>query len=496
MRKPNIVLIVMDTQRADNLSCYGYSRKTTPNLDRIADEGALFLNNIVPGVWTLPSHASLFTGRYVSGHGADAHCEYLMVDFPTMAEILNENGYMTVGFSNNGWVSRRTGLARGFQEFYLISRRIRGRRIVEWFYVEEERFSGEGEEDRGSLKTVNAVISWLKRRWDRRRPFFIFINFIEPHGPYWPPEPFRSRFLPPDVTEEELRSLVRLRSVGECIDIRVGALKLTKREWMLEKALYDGCTATVDDRIGKLCLYLEDEGLIDDTLLIITSDHGDVQGEHPPHVEHHLCVYEELVRVPLIMRYPDLIPKGTRIKWLSQTVDILPTILEIAEIKERKYWQTIHGRSLLPSIMEGKPVRDYALIEYHTSVQQLFHIWRRHPSFDIRRYNYWIKALRTMRYKYIWYSDGRDELYDLEKDPKETRNIASEMPEVVAELRSKLEQILLSIDQVDYGDLPMLERRREQFGEDALKVYERLRAWGFYRKVKPPRLPKGEDIII
>lgn len=172
----------MDTQRADNVSCYGYPKKTTPNMDRIAGEGAVFLNHITAGVWTLPSHASLFTGRYVSGHGVDANYEALPMEFPTMAEVLGKLGYQTVGFSNNGWVSRRTGVARGFQEFYLVRR---GEGLVEWFYV-EEFFKAEGEEDKGSLKTVNAAASWIKRRWNREKPFFMFINFIEPHGPYWP----------------------------------------------------------------------------------------------------------------------------------------------------------------------------------------------------------------------------------------------------------------------------------------------------------------------
>jgi arylsulfatase A-like enzyme len=163
MDRPHIVLILMDTQRADNISCYGYSKKTTPNIDKIADEGAIFFNNITPGVWILPSHASLFTGRYVSGHGSDANCEVLPVEFPTMAEILGKLGYQTVGFSNNGWVSRKTGIARGFQEFYLISREVGKEEIVEWFYV-EEGFKEVGERDKGSLKTVNVTISWLKKK--------------------------------------------------------------------------------------------------------------------------------------------------------------------------------------------------------------------------------------------------------------------------------------------------------------------------------------------
>jgi len=493
--KPNILLIVMDTQRADNISCYGYPKETTPNIDRIASEGVIFLNNITPGVWTLPSHASLFTGRYVSGHGADANCEVLPVEFPTMAEILGRLGYQTIGFSNNGWVSRRTGVARGFQEFYLVSREAGGERLVEWFYV-EEGFKEEGERDKGSLKTVNAAISWLRRRWNDEKPFFMFINFIEPHGPYWPPEPFRSRFLPPDVSGDEVRSVARLESVDECIDIRVGALKLSEREWRIEKALYDGCTATLDDRIGKLFSYLDEKGLADETLIIITSDHGDVQGEHPPHVEHHLCAYDELIRVPLIIRYPKAVPRAVKVRWITQTHDILPTILDILGVKDNGYWKTLQGVSLMPSITDDKPVREYALVEYSKSVQQFFLIWRRHPDFDIRRFNYRIKALRNLKYKYIWYSNGMDELYDLERDPGETNNIASDKPDIVERMRLDLEKMLLSIEIVDYGDLPALPRRISRFGEAAKREYDRLRAWGFYRDIKPAKLPKDEDMII
>ncbi|MCD6509627.1 MAG: sulfatase-like hydrolase/transferase, partial [Thermoprotei archaeon] len=234
----------------------------------------------------------------------------------------------------------------------------------------------------------------------------------------------------------------------------------------------------------------------DETLIIITSDHGDVQGEHEPHVEHHLCAYDELVKVPLIIRYPEVVPKGAKIKWLSQTHDILPTILDILNVKEEEHWKTIQGVSLLPSITENRPVREYALIEYNKSVQQFFLIWRKHPDFDIRHFNYRIKALRSLKYKYIWYSNGVDELYDLENDPGEKHNIASEYPEVVKKMRDEIERILLSIEIVDYGDIPALPRRITRFGEIAKQIHDRLRAWGFYREIRPIKLPREEDIVI
>lgn len=487
----NLIIFLMDTQRADNLSCYGYPVKTTPHIDAIADEGVIFTNNIIPGVWTLPSHASLFTGRYVSGHGADAHHEFLPAEFPTMAEILGKMGYKTVGFSNNGWVSRSTGIARGFEEYYLVSREKAGR--VEWFYVEEETFREE-ERDRGSLKTVNAAISWIENKYDGKSPFFMFINVIEPHGPYRPPEPFKSRFLPPGVSEEEIRSLPPLRSVEECIDIRMGELVPPPRYWEIQKALYNGCTATVDDRVGRLYKYLEEKGILDETILIVTSDHGDVQGEHMPHVEHHLCAYDELIRVPLIIRYPKALPQGKEVRWITQTLDILPTVLDLLDMKDESVWKTIQGLSVLPAV-DDEPLREFAFTEYMRPLQQLFLFWRRLPKFDVRRYNYWLKALRTLRYKYVWYSDGRDELYDLEVDPLEQHDISGDTPRVVAEMQEKMEKFLLSIDRVDYGDHLFVGRRRLKMpgSEDIL---ERLKAWGFYRESKPVLPPEEQDTYI
>jgi len=487
----NIIIFLMDTQRADNLSCYGYHKKTTPNIDVIANEGVIFTNNIIPGVWTLPSHASLFTGRYVSGHGADAHHEFLPKEFLTMAEILGKIGYRTVGLSNNGWVSRSTGIARGFDEYYLVRRGKAGG--VEWFYVEEESLKEE-EKDRGSSKTVNAAISWIEHKYDGKKPFFMFINVIEPHGPYRPPEPFKSKFLPPNISEDELKSLPPLKSVEECIDIRADRLKLPPRYWEIQKALYDGCTATVDDRIGRLYKYLEEKGILDNTILVVTSDHGDVQGEHLPHVEHHLCAYDELIRVPLVIRYPKALPKGKKVKWITQTLDILPTILDLLDVKDEKFWNTIQGLSVLPAL-DNEPYREFALTEYMKPIQQFFLMWRRHSDFDIRAYNYWLKALRTLRYKYIWYSNGKDELYDLENDPAEKQNLAAKMPDKVVEMRRKIEDFLSSIDRVDYGDclLTGIRHLRMPGSEEALK---RLRIWGFYRETKPASLPKEQDTYI
>ncbi len=471
MKYPNVLIFVMDTQRADRMSCYGYEKPTTPNVDRIASEGVLFLNNISPGIWTLPSHASLLTGRYVSGHGADAFHEFLPPGIPTIADILGKLGYQSVAFSNNSWVhvgwEDGTGVLRGFREVIKVPRP-RGRSPLAG--VEEDYVTSE-EVDKGSLRTVLLVRKWLRESWNRSKPFLMFINCIEPHMAYWPPQPFRRKFLPPGVTDEEARKIPQ-----DPVAYRAGALRYNEREWKILRGLYDGEVATLDNRIGRLYNVLEEEGVIDDTIIIITSDHGEVIGDHEPYIEHHLCAYEELIRVPLIMRYPDALPKGKKIEFLSQTLDIFPTILDLLGIdRSSGMWRSIQGVSLLPAL-EGKKPREFALCEYR-SLQQMERIWRRFPEVDIRPFSRWFKVYRTERYKYIWYSDGRDELYDLKEDPRERRNLVSLKPGLAKQLRNKLEKVLLSIDQVDYGD----RLRNGSFRRVNEEVLRRLRAWGFYR---------------
>jgi arylsulfatase A-like enzyme len=258
--------------------------------------------------------------------------------------------------------------------------------------------------------------------------------------------------------------------------------------------LYDGCTATVDDRIGRLYKYLETKGILDDTIFIVTSDHGDVRDEHPPHVEHHLCAYDELIRVPLIMRYPKVLPKGKRVRWITQTLDILPTILDILDVSNEMLQKTLQGYSVLPAI-DNEPCREFALTEYMKPLQQFFLIWRRHPDFDIGTYNYMLKALRTLEYKYIWYSNGKAELFDLNNDPSEKENLAKDMPDKVLEMKTKMENFLMSMDRVDYGDWLNVGRRIVRM-PGAEEVFRRLKTWGLYRETKQAQTPQEKDTYI
>ncbi|RJS73799.1 hypothetical protein CW710_02815 [Candidatus Bathyarchaeota archaeon] len=461
---PNVVLVVMDVQRADNLHCYGYPRDTSPNIDRVAAEGTVFLRCISPGVWTLPSHASMFTGRYVYGHGVGASYTYKPVERFTLTEILRASGYRTVGFCNRGHWWARYGIRddRGFDEFYGVTFKT----TEEWVEV-------------GSSKTIDLAISWLER-FPHDRPFFMFINCLEPHLPYVPPEEFRRRFAGGLSLEEAGRLQPNVWLV------RMGYEHVSERRWRILRDLYDGETACLDRRLGKFFNYLEEKGLIDETLIIITSDHGDEQGEHyPPHIAHQLHLYQPGIHVPLIVRYPDLFPQGLKTDKLVQTLDIYPTILEVLSVEDKDVWIQSQGLSLL-KVVRGEAERGYALSEHQRPLLSFERMLRNDPSYDFRRWDRRIKALIVGDYKYIWSSDGRDELYNLREDPGETRNLAAEDRDKVEEMRGILMAVLNRLEHRDLGDFV-------QGSEDNLRLLEKLgylrKTWATPRTASPGMTP-------
>ncbi|RLE81920.1 MAG: hypothetical protein DRJ51_02845 [Thermoprotei archaeon] len=448
--KPNIILIIMDVQRASNIHCYGYEKQTTPNIDRIAKEGTIFLKCISPAVWTLPSHASIFTGRYVYSHGVGASYNYKPVEKYTLAEILSAAGYKTVGFCSKGHWWARYGIRddRGFEEFYGVT------------------FSSESEWiEVGSSKIIGLVKNWIEKH-RHEEPFFIFINCLEPHLPYIPPEEYIRRFLG-NMSLEEVKELQ-----PNVWKVRMGLEKISKERWEKLRALYDGETACLDNRLNDLFVYLEESNLMDRTLLVITSDHGDEQGEHyPPHIAHQLHLYQPGIHVPLIVRYPDLFPQGEKVNELVQTLDIFPTILDVLSINNVDVWRQNQGISLL-QIVNGKRKRLFALSEHQKPLLSFERMLRIDPSYDFRMWNRWVKALIIGDYKYIWSSNGDDELYNLKEDPIEQNNLAHEERDRVNEMKSKLYRILGSLERRDLGDLV-------QGLEDNVRALEKL---GYLRK--------------
>ncbi len=203
-KKANILIFLMDTQPVRNLGCYGYSKQVTPNIDRIAGEGCVYDNHFVTGAWTLPSHASLFTGKYVSGHGTGNQFTFMLNDYPTLPGVLEKVGYQTVAFSNNGWVRQgKTNVARGWEDFTFVERP-KGQNVR---IGPEDDYILDTNVDSGSLSTVKLTRSWLNNSWDKSKPFAMFINCTEPHLRAWAPEPFRSQFLQKGITDKKAREV-------------------------------------------------------------------------------------------------------------------------------------------------------------------------------------------------------------------------------------------------------------------------------------------------
>ncbi len=464
--RPNIVLIVADTQRAQNIGCYGYPKPTTPNWDRVAAEGVVCEQNIAPGIWSLPSYSSIMTGVHVHTHRADGDHEYLRQHIPTLAETLGMAGYQTCGIMPNAWGSGVAGVDRGFEVYVDRGFGDKSPRVRGWDLPE---FAAE----RGPALTIEQFDKWLATR-DSTRPFFLFTIFSEPHATYHPPEPYRSRFMLEDASEEEVESVMQRQHVIKVVTEQV---KFNEREWQILFALNDAEVAKCDENIGAVLDILRRHGLYDDAAIILTSDHGDVMGDRPPWWGHLGAICDSLIHVPLVMRYPHAIQSGRRVSGITQTHDVFATACELAEI-ETPEPAASQSRSLIAAA-RGAGLREFALAEQFTPVQLMERSLRVAPEFDIRRFNRSLKAWRSTGWKYVWASDMQDELYDLRADPGEKNNLVAQHPERVREMQQGMEDFLRSIPHYEFGDLQSVWRGKAPWPE----LDEKLQAWGLYRKV-------------
>ncbi|MEE8525820.1 MAG: sulfatase [Thermoanaerobaculia bacterium] len=421
--RPNVFLIVIDTLRADHLSCYGYGRETSPNIDRLAAQGILYEQSISAASWTFPAHASLFTGLFPRDHGATSQTRTLEASFDTLAELLKTAGYRTAGFSNNVWTHDASGLKQGFEEF---------REMWHQQVVEDKGISFDDPAyDMGAALTTEEIFGWLDGAGDGERPFFVFVNYFEPHLPYRPTQPFDDEFLPSGADPRQVRKLRSFYSPREYAYILdIPWVRVEEKELEILTALYDGEIAYVDSILGVLVDGLRSRGLLDDTLLVITSDHGEHLGEHHM-LDHKLSLYDPLLRVPLILWNPKRIPAGVRVESQVQAHDVFGTILDFGGVPRE-------SAPRLPFADAGER-STFAELAYPRIF--LDAIDRELPGLDsrTRRFARSLKAVRGPRYKLIAGSDGRTELYDIGADPGESHDLADELPEVVAELKKTLD---------------------------------------------------------
>ncbi len=410
-RPNNVLLLVLDTTRADAVGAYGGGPAHTPALDRLAREGTLFANARTTSAWTLPSHASLFTGLYPSRHGA--HWEHRFLDpLPTtLAEVLAATHH-TAGFSENPHITRSGGFAQGFADF-----------AETW-----RRRSGTG------AATVERVGEWLDRR-DPSRPFFLFVNLMACHLPYRPPLAHQRRFVPAG-TDEALVNELRALDERAARRAMTGSEPLGEDRLEVLRALYRADVSWADELAGRLVAMLEDAGELDRTLVVVLSDHGENLGDHGL-MEHQLSLYETLLRVPMILRLPGVVEAGRVEEAPVQLVDVLPTVLDTLAVPAGA-WPEVQGSSLLAGTL---PADRPQLAEYMRSEHQrrLFH--KADPAFDFDPWDRRLKSLQVGDQKLIVSDRGERELFDLASDPGETKNLAAERPEAVRALERRLAEL-------------------------------------------------------
>jgi arylsulfatase A-like enzyme len=382
---PNLLLITVDTLRADHLGCYGYRRKTSPRIDALARQGARFETAITAAPVTLTSHASILTSTYPTAHGLLGNQRYLIDGerLTTLAEILQPRGWRTGAFVSASILSHRFGLADGFD-------------------IYEDSFDLEADRaERRGAETVDLALAWLRRA--KGGPFFLWLHLFDPHGVYDPPEPYRSMFLPQRAKPAERPP---------------------------KRALYDGEIRYADTQIGRVLDQLDASGMAPRTLVVLTSDHGQGLGQHGI-AGHIRSLYDEVARVPLIVRLPGKVPAGRVVQRQVRTIDILPTALELIGLAPP---DGIHGRSLVP-LLEG---RDRAEPEEGAYMQTwVYALEQRIRGGETGLYH--PRGLRTSRWKLI--DDrirGKSQLYDLRSDPRELRDLADSEPQVVSELEERL----------------------------------------------------------
>jgi len=394
----NVILITIDALRPDHLGCYGYERNTSPNIDKLAKEGVLFTQAISQSSFTNPALPSLMTSMYPDVHGVRGWGDYINPLILTWAQFLNNNGFYTGAICAEDFFVAILGLEGGFDT---LSKGI----------------------DLTAENITREAVLWLEKNKDKK--FFLWLHYFDPHEPYRPPthikiEPENVRFKDDD---KQVPILNERPSDPDIYGGLGGIAEYAVVEGMRDKGyyilLYDKEIKYVDEQIGILLKNLEELGLDKNTLIIITADHGEALGEHNLYFTHGMFLYDELLKVPLIM-VGGFLPKNEIIKAQVESIDILPTIMDILRINYNK--RGIEGISLLPTLYSknknDKYGESYAFSEFEDK-----------------------KSIRSPEWKLIYTSNSEEyELYNLKEDPQELNNLADIEKDQFKLMKEKLEE--------------------------------------------------------
>jgi len=375
----SLILISIDTLRADRLGCYGEERPTSPHLDRLAAEGVLFEDAMTTSPWTLPSHASLLTGRYPSRHGMLYYTHKLASDVPVVAESFQAAGFATACVVNTLYLSKRYGLQAGFRDFAM--------------------FDGlQTTEMREPSPVAENATHWIREHADE--PFFAFLHFYDVHSTYASEARFEEELVAPTTSEAE-------GTTRFLMEVRDGTASFDERDADHVEDLYVAGIRQMDEVLGRLIAFLDEEGLADETVLVVTADHGEEFLEHGG-VMHGTNHFQELMHVPLILRGPGL-PAGVRVSTPVSLVDVVPTLLALFDLPPL----ASDGLDLSP-LWRGESIGDRLLFGEADQNNE-------EPDT--------LRSIRHGKWKYVYNRlTGEAELYDLEADPLELSDVIASHP--------------------------------------------------------------------
>lgn len=477
--RPNILWVVWDTVRRDHMSVYGYGRRTTPFLESWAWRARVYDNCVSPGSTTVPSHASMFTGLMPSEHGASNEHPQLDERFDTFAELLKRSGYDTYLFSANPFLCDALKFTQGFDRAehpWSPVYRERAIEIVRSRIDPRDRSSSlpqklrSGRISAWAIKAAGELAQVGVERWlDSRtgdQPFFIFLNYMEAHHPLVPAMEYRRQMM---SEEEILKSFQVDRDWSKAWAYTFGAAEYTEEELMLTNKTYDAALLELDDLFGRLIESLERRGALQDTIVVLTSDHGEHLGEHHM-LEHQYSLYDVVLEVPLLVCYPKAFEPG-RDSRPVMSFDLFPTLLRLAGLPQP-------ARSAECMDLADVPAQRLRLSEYPEALRAPFQTVGRTlsgPSGDRTRWLRSLRALTDSPLKLICGSDGSRELYDTAADPGELANLADAQADRWAEQCRRLQHVL--------GRLTARGPREALARMDREQV-ERLRALGYVGDVE------------
>jgi|GEM_PF-1279014 len=434
----SVLLISIDALRADHLGCYGYERETSPAIDRLAHEGVRFETAFCPVPATGPSHATMLTGLTPQAHGARHNGSSLAESVTSLAEILSGAGYATGGFTTNVLLGKRFGFDQGF-ETYVESGHVERLRpvtlglLVQTLVAKEIVDKLRYRYGSGRDQTILSAAKWASG--NAERPFFLFLHLLDPHEPFEPLEPYRSRF-PPDT-----------RALTNSLWARMGRDVETAARLI---SLYDGEIAGADDKVAELLGLLDRLGTAHRTLVVLTADHGENMADHEPFFRH-VGVYDSSLRIPLILRYPGVLGAGVTVPGVVENSSILPTVLSLIGESAPA---DVEGESLVPLIEGTCAAWDRAALAYSG-----------------KEYGLRADAWKVV----IDFSDGSRSLYDLANDPGEEVNVFSDHETRGARMADSL---LARIQRLE-GELPKAQEDASPFEGLDRQTRERLRALGY-----------------